>query len=99
VDFTQGCACTALLPFMRYNLHETRENQYYKHGIQVKDMLTFHQVRRWLTDTYGFSEGVDKAVELNPVWSFHMIYRTYMFYLRGDEELSWFQIRYGAPNE
>lgn len=79
---------------MKYSLHDTRENKYFKYGIQVQGILNFHGVRQWLTQTYGFSEDVNKPID-NPHWSFHIVYNTYMVYIKGDEELSWFKVKYG----
>ena len=84
---------------MRYSVHETRENQLYKHGIQVFNMLEFHEARKWLIQTYGISENIDKDVELNEHWAFFLKYRHHMLYVRGDEELSWFKMKHGQEVE
>ena len=82
---------------MNYSIHETRENKYFKHGIQVFNMLDFHNVRQWLSKTYGFSESIDKDIEYNKHWSFFIKFNHHMIYVKGDEELSWFKIKYGDP--
>jgi hypothetical protein len=84
---------------MRYSVHETRENKYFKHGIQVFKMLDFHEARKWMSQAYGFSESIDREVELNKHWAFYMKFNHYMLYVRNDEELSWFKIKYGQEVE
>jgi hypothetical protein len=32
---------------------------------------------------------------VNGHWAFQIHYNTYMIYVKGDEELSWFKIKYG----
>jgi len=80
---------------MNYSIHETRENKFFKYGIQVQGMLNFHQVRNWFSQTYGFASTIANDLIDNEHWSFHMVYQTYMIYVKGDEELAWFKIRYG----
>lgn len=82
---------------MKYSLHSTRENQYFKYGIQVHGMLNFHATRNWFNETYGWASTIAHDLIDNKHWSYHMVYQTYMIYVRGDEELNWFQLRYGAP--
>jgi hypothetical protein len=59
-------------------------------------MLNFHAVRNWMSETYGFASTIANDLIDNAHWSFHMEYQVYMIYLRGDEELNWFKIKYGA---
>ena len=83
---------------MKYNLHETRENQYFKYGIQIQGMLNFHATRNWFGQTYGPCESLAHGNKIDNLhWSYHIVYQTYVIYVRGDEELSWFKIRYGEP--
>jgi hypothetical protein len=86
---------------MRYSVHETRENRLYKHGIQVFKMLEFHDARQWLSESYGYCVGLDQDVNVkfNEHWSFYMKFNHYMLYLKGDEELAWFKIKYGQEVE
>ena len=84
---------------MRYSVHETRENQLYKHGIQVFKMLEFHAARQWMIQTYGFSDSIDNDVKLNEHWAFFLKYNHFMLYLKSDEELSWFKMKYGREVE
>ena len=86
------------LSHMNYNLHKTRDNRYFEHGIQIHGMLNFHEVRNWFSQTYGFASNLSNDLIDNEHWSFHMVYQTYMIYVKGDEELSWFKIRYGDPS-
>jgi hypothetical protein len=80
---------------VRYSLHETRENKYFKHGIQVFKILDFHATRVWLSSTYGFASTLANDILNNEHWTFHLVYQTYMIYLKGDEELAWFKLKFG----
>jgi hypothetical protein len=31
----------------------------------------------------------------NPHWAYHIVYKTYVFYVQGEEELAWFKLKYG----
>ena len=79
---------------MKYSVHETRENKHFKHGIQIHGMLSFHEVRNWFSQTYGYASTIANDVIDNEHWTFHMVYQTYMIYVKGDEELSWFKLKY-----
>jgi hypothetical protein len=82
---------------MKYYLHDTRENKYFKYGIQVNSMLHFHDVRRWFVDTYGLGADITRDEPIvNEHWAFYIIYQQYMIYLKGDEELNWFKLKYGT---
>ena len=82
---------------MKYYLHDTRENKYFKYGIQVNGMLDFHSVRRWCTDTYGIGANITRDEPIsNENWAFYIIYQQYMIYLKGDEQLNWFKLKYGT---
>jgi len=82
---------------MKYYLHNTRENRYFEYGIQVNRMLEFHDVRRWCTVTWGPGADVshDEPIS-NENWAFYIIYQQYMIYLKGDEQLNWFKLKYGT---
>ena len=82
---------------VNYSIHETRENKFFKYGIQVQGMLNFHQVRNWFSQSYGFASTIANDLIDNEHWTFHMVYQTYMIYVKGDEELAWFKMRYGDP--
>ena len=81
---------------MKYSVHETLEQSYFKYGIEVSGMLNFHRARQWFTKTYGFSTNVshDRPIE-NQHWAYHIVYKTYVFYVQGEEELAWFKLKYG----
>ena len=82
---------------MKYYLHDTRENKYFKYGIQVNGMLNFHDVRRWCVDVYGHGTDITRDEPIvNEHWAFYMVYQQYMIYLKGDEELNWFKLKYGT---
>ena len=81
---------------MKYSTHETRDNRYFKHGIQVFKMLDFHAARRWLTDTYGVGDDIGRDDPIvNGHWAFFLKYNHYMIYVRDAEELAWFKMKYG----
>ena len=84
---------------MNYTLHETRKNQYFKYSIQILGgMLNFHDVRIWITQTYGPGADVSKDESIvNGHWAFFIKYRHYVIYVKGDEELSWFKLKWGDP--
>jgi len=80
---------------MNYSVHQTRDNRYFKHGIQIQGMLNFHEARNWFSSTYGYASTIANDPVGNEHWSYHLVYQTYMIYVRGDEELSWFKLKYG----
>ena len=84
---------------MKYSVHETRDNKYFKHGIQVHGMLNFHEAGNWMSRSYGFASTLANDIIDNEHWSFHMEYQVYMIYVRSDEELAWFKMKYGQEAE
>ena len=82
---------------MKYSVHETRDNRYFKYGIQILDtMLEFHAVRRWFTETYGVGDDIGRDEPLvNRHWAFFLKFQHYIVYVQGDDELSWFKLKYG----
>jgi hypothetical protein len=59
-------------------------------------MLEFHEVRRWLTDTYGVGDDIARNETLvNGHWAFFIKFRHHIIYVKGDEELSWFKMKFG----
>ena len=58
-------------------------------------MLNFHHARNWFSSTYGYASTIANDPVDNKHWSYHLVYQTYMIYVRGDEELSWFKLKYG----
>jgi hypothetical protein len=79
---------------MNYSLHTTRDNRYFKHGIQIHGMLNFHEVRNWFSQTYGFASNLSNDLIDNEHWSFHIVYQTYMIYVKDDAELTAFLLRW-----
>jgi hypothetical protein len=85
---------------MRYTVEDTMPNQYFKYIIDVPNMLDFHHARKWLSDTYGYTEDLKKdRPDENVYWSFTVNWRDHKIYLKSREELSWFQLKHGAPAE
>ena len=82
---------------MTYTLEDTRPNKHFKYLIRIGRMLEFDTTRKWLSQTYGLAEQVDRDTIHNPHWGFEIRMGASTVYLRGDEELSWFKIRHGDP--
>jgi hypothetical protein len=82
---------------MNYTVNATVANDHFKYFIRVNKMLEFDSVRKWMTQTYGMSEHIDRDTMNNPHWTFNIRLGGSIIYLQGDEELSWFKIRYGDP--
>jgi hypothetical protein len=82
---------------MKYSLQKTTPNTQFKYLIRVARMLEFDAVRKWMTQTYGMAEQIDRDTIHNPYWGFEIRMGASTVYLRGDEELSWFKIRHGDP--
>jgi hypothetical protein len=82
-----------------YTVSDTIPNEYFKYIIDIGKMLDFHAVRKWMSDTYGYSEDLKnyRPACNNKHWAFSISFRFHKIYLRGDEELSWFKIRHGDP--
>jgi hypothetical protein len=82
---------------MNYKLEETTPNAHFKYLIRVARMLEFDSLRKWMTQTYGMAEQLDRDTIRNPHWGFDVRIGGSTVYLRSDEELSWFKIRWGDP--
>jgi hypothetical protein len=79
-----------------YTVEDSSPNKYFKYIIDIGRMLDFHDVRKWLSDTYGYTEDIKKdQPDTNLHWAFTINWKIHKVYLRGDEELSWFKIKYG----
>ena len=64
--------------------------------VDIDRMREFHTARQWLSATYGFADSVEKDLpNTNPHWAFLLKFATHKIYLQGDEELSWFKIKWG----
>ena len=83
---------------MNYTAYETSDQQHFKYFIRVPKMLEFDSVRKWLTQTYGMAEQIDRDTIHNPHWGFTIRLGGSVVYLRGDEELSWFKMKYGEAH-
>ena len=83
---------------MKYKVEDTIPNIHFKHSIKVRGMLDFHAVRSWFGQTYGACERLAHGSKIdNQHWSYEVIYQNYTIYVKGDEELSWFKIKWGNP--
>ena len=82
---------------INYTVNETIANDHFKYFIRVNKMLEFDSIRKWMTQTYGMSDQIDRDTMNNPHWSFNIRLGGSIFYLQGDEELNWFKIKYGEP--
>ena len=90
----------ALSKSMNYTLEDTLPNKYFRYIVDIGKVLDFHDARKWMSETYGYTEDLKKdQPDTNPHWAFSINWQIHKIYLKGDEELSWFQIRYGAPVE
>lgn len=59
-------------------------------------MLEFHDVRRWFTTTYGVGDDISRDEPLvNGHWAFFLKFQHYIVYVRSDDELAWFKLKYG----
>ena len=83
---------------MKYTLEDTISNKYFKYIVDIGQVLNFHDARKWMSETYGYSDDLKKDQhDTNPHWAFTINFRLHKIYLKGDEELSWFKIKYGNP--
>ena len=82
---------------MRYIVEDAIPNKYFKYIVDIGQVLDFHDVRKWMSETYGYSDDLRKYQPdcNNKHWSFSINFRFHKIYLRGDEELAWFRIKYG----
>jgi hypothetical protein len=70
------------------------DNEYFKYNVKIPMMLDFHRVRQWLSVTYGYSDEYDDHPS-NKHWAFVIRLSSNMVYLKGEEEVTWFKIKYG----
>jgi hypothetical protein len=83
---------------MNYNLEDTLSNEYFRYIVDIGQVLDFHDARKWMSETYGYSEDLKKdRPDTNPHWAFAINWRLHKIYLKGDKELSWFKIKWGNP--
>ncbi len=72
----------------------------FNYCIEIPAMLDFHEVRVWLTKTYGEDHKLvvdDDIIRNNVVakWGYKLVYKRYLIYLLGDEEFAWFKLKFG----
>ena len=83
---------------MNYTVIDAQPNKHFKYIVNIHRMLEFHEARQWMSKTYGFTEDIIKDLpNTNLHWAFFLKFSTHKIYLQGDEELSWFKIRWGEP--
>jgi hypothetical protein len=70
-------------------------NEHFKYNIRIPMMLDFHQVRQWLSATYGYSDELNDDCPANKHWAFIIRLSSNIVYLKGEEEVAWFKIKYG----
>lgn len=87
----------ALSNTIKYTVEDAIPNKYFKYIVDIGRILDFHDTRKWLSETYGYSEDLkkDQPECTNKHWAFSINFRFHKIYLRGDEELAWFRIKYG----
>jgi len=73
-------------------------------------VLDFDRARRWMNRTYGWSQEVDtrSAIkhsdivlqdgDINLHWAYSTVYKDYRIYLKGNEELAFFQLAHVQSN-
>ena len=81
-----------------------------KSSWQGTGVLDFDRARRWMNNTWGWSQDVDtrNAIEhshialqegdINPHWAYSAVYKDYRIYLAGDKELAFFQLAHVQSN-
>jgi len=77
-----------------YNL-TTIENKYFKYAVHIPFILDFHDVRQWMSKTYGYSDTYTEGKIPNTYWAFMIKLDSYIVYLKSQEELTWFLIKHG----
>ena len=83
---------------VNYSIHDAQPNDHFKYIVNIHRMLEFHAARQWMSQTYGFTEDIEEdKPNINEHWAFFLKFSTHKIYLQGDEELSWFKIRWGDP--
>ena len=80
---------------MNYTIQETVPNNRFKYLIKIAKMLEFDTVRKWMSQTYGLAEQADRDTIDNKHWGFEIRLGGCTVYLKGDEELSWFKMKFG----
>jgi hypothetical protein len=80
---------------LKYTVEDTVPNEHFKYIIDVGTMLDFHNARQWLSETYGYTLDLKKDQPGNNIyWAFTINWRNHKIYLKGDKELSWFEMKW-----
>jgi hypothetical protein len=74
-------------------------------------VLDFDRARRWMNRTYGWSQDVETRIairrsnvvlqedaDINLHWAYSTVYKDYRIYLKGNEELAFFQLAHVQSN-
>ena len=80
---------------MNYTVNETIDAGHFKYFIRIHRMLEFDTARKWMSQTYGLAEQIDRDTINNPHWGFTIRLGGSILYFKGDEELNWFKLKYG----
>ena len=77
---------------------------------QGTGVLDFDRARRWMNQTWGWSQDVDtrnaiahsnivlQEGDINQHWAYSAVYKDYRIYLKGNEELAFFQLAHVQSN-
>ena len=77
---------------------------------QGTGVLDFDRARRWMNQTWGWSQEVDtrnaikhsnivlQEGDINLHWAYSAVYKDYRIYLKGDQELAFFQLAHVQSN-
>lgn len=73
---------------------------------QGTGVLDFDRARRWMNQTWGWSQDVETRSKMqlrsdedvNSHWAYSVAYNDYRIYLHSDEELAWFQLTHAQDN-
>ena len=105
---------------MKYKVTKM-DRRYTRHGYQYliefskvthfgTGVLDFDRARRWMNNTWGWSQDVDtrgaikdsnivlQEGDINQHWAYSAVYKDYRIYLKGDEELAFFQLAHVQSN-
>jgi len=75
---------------------------------QGTGVLDFDRARRWMNRTWGWSQDVEtrsaiknsnivlQEGDINQYWAYSAVYKDYRIYLKGDQELAFFQLAHSG---
>jgi hypothetical protein len=87
---------------MKYTTNLNDKDTIFKYSILFNTMLDFHYTRQWLIKSYGYGLNMKshQCEEYNRVtWGYILERHAYMIYLRNDDMLIWFKLKYGESNK